>query len=136
ERDLVLHLGRQKTLGAAKQNVGLDTERAQFLHAVLCGLGLELLRGVDPRDQRDVDEKRIFAPDLVAHLPNGLEKRQGFDIADRATDLADNDVHLARELLDRGLDLIGDMRDHLYRFAEIISPPLALDDLFVDAATG
>ena len=40
QRDFVLHLLRDQTLRTANQNVGLDTEGAQFLHAVLRRFGL------------------------------------------------------------------------------------------------
>ena len=56
ERDLFLHVARQRALAAAQQDVGLNTDGAQFLDAVLGGLGLEFLRGGDPRDQGYVDE--------------------------------------------------------------------------------
>ena len=126
----------QKTLGAAEQNIGLDTDGAQFLHAVLRGLGLQFLRGVDPGHQRHVHEDAVLAAHFVAHLADGFEKRQRFDIADRAADFADHHVHFAGQLLDGGLDFVGDVRNHLHGLAEIIAAPLALDDLFVDAAAG
>ena len=83
---------RQRTLAAAQQNIGLDTDGAQFLHAVLRGLGLQLLRGGDPGDQRHVHEQRVVAAQLVPQLADGFEKRQRFDVADGAADFDDHHV--------------------------------------------
>ena len=126
----------QETLGAAQQDIRLDTDGAQFLHAVLRGFGLQFLRGVDPRHQRHVHEDAVLAPHFMTHLADGFEKRQRFDIAHRAADFADHHIHFARELLHRRLDFVGDVRNHLHGLAEIIAAPLALDDLFVDAPAG
>ena len=126
----------QKTFGAAEQDIGLDTDGAQFLHAVLRGLGFEFLRRVDPGHQRHVHENAVLAADFMPDLADGFEKRQRFDIADRAADFADDDIDFARKLLHRGFDFVGDMRNHLYGLAEIIAAALALDDLFVNASAG
>ena len=96
QRDLLLHVLRDEALGAAEQNIGLDTDGAQFLDAVLGGLGLQFLRGGDPRHQRHVHEDAVAAPLFVAHLADGFEERQRFDIADGAADLDDHHVHVLR----------------------------------------
>ncbi len=126
----------QKTLRAAEQDIGLDTDGAQFFHAVLRGFGLQFLRGVDPRHQRHVHEDAVLPAHFMAHLADGFEERQRFDIAHRAADFADHHIDLARKLLHGGFDFVGDVRNHLHGFAEIIAAALALDDLFVDAAAG
>ena len=136
QRDLFLHVVRQGALGAAQQHVGLNTERAQLLHAVLRGLGLQLLRRRDPRHQRHVHERRVVAAHLVPQLADGFEKRQRFDVAHRAADFHDHHVHVRRHFARRRLDLVGDVRNHLHRLAEIIAAPLAMDDLLVDSARG
>ena len=68
QRDFFLHVLGNRAVAAAQQNVGLDTDGPQFLHAVLRRFGLELLRRADPGDQRDVHETRVIAPELVAEL--------------------------------------------------------------------
>ncbi len=136
EGDLLLHLLRDEMFAAADQDIGLDTDGAQLLDGVLGRLGLELVGGGDPRNQGDVDEQAIVAPLFMAHLADGFEERQRFDIADRAADLGDDDIDVTRHLLERGLDLIGDMGNHLDGLAQIIPAALARDDLFVDAAAG
>jgi len=92
ERDFVLHFIGQKALRAAEQDIGLDTDGAQFFDAVLGWLGFEFLRGADPGDERHMNEDAVFATDFVTHLTDGFEERQGFDIADGAADLTDDDV--------------------------------------------
>src|SRR5579864_1245850 len=134
--DFFLDVLGKKTLGAAQQDVGLDTDGAQLLHAVLRWLGLQFLSGRDPRHQRNVHEDAVLATQFVAHLPDGFEKRQRFDVAHRAPDLDDHHVHVRRDALDGGLDFIGDVRDHLHGLAKIVAAALALDDLLVDAAGG
>ena len=39
-----------------------------------------------------MNEHAVVAAQLVAHLANGFEKRQGLDVADGTTDLRDDDV--------------------------------------------
>ena len=111
--------------------------REQFLHRVLRGLGLQLLRGGDPRHQREVDEDRVLAAQFLAHLANGLKKRQRLDVADRAADLDNGHVRaVGRDLAHGVLDLVGDVRNDLDGFAEVVAAPLLQDDLLVDAAGG
>ena len=61
---------------------------------------------------------------------------QRLDIADGAADLGNHDIHVARHLLHRGLDFVGDVRNHLHGLAEIIAAAFARDDLLIDAAAG
>ena len=74
--DLLFHLARQGAVRAAEQHVGLDANRQQFLDGVLRRLGLQFLSGGDPRHQREVDKNRVFAAQFLAHLADGLKKRQ------------------------------------------------------------
>ena len=103
---------------------------------MLRGLGLELLRGGDPRNQGDVDEAGVVAPHLLAHLPDGFEKGQGLDIAHGAADLHDRHIAIRADLLRCGLDLVGHVRNHLHGLAEVVAAPLACDDALVDTAGG
>ena len=107
------------------------------LTRVLRRLGFQFLRGGDPGDQGHVHEQAVVAAYFVAHLADGFEERQRFDVADGAADFGDHDVHVARPtFLHGGLDLVGDVRDHLHGLAQIIAAALARDDLFVDASAG
>ena len=136
ERDFRLDLLGQKPVGAAKQNVGLDPDAEQFFHRVLGRLGLEFLRGGDKRHQGHVHEQSVVAAQFLPHLPDRFHERQRLDVAHRAADFDDGDIHILRHLLHRGLDFIGDVGNHLHRFAQIIAAPLLGDDLFVDPAGG
>ena len=42
----------------------------------------------------------------------------------------------ARNLAERGLDFVGDVRNHLHRFAQVIAAPLLGENRFVDSPGG
>ena len=136
EGDLALHLLRQKAVGAAEQDVGLDSDGEQLFDGVLGGLGFELSGGGDEGDEGDVDEERVLAAMLLAHLADGFEEGKRFDVADGAADFADDDIDIVRDFFHRGFDFVGDVRDDLHGFAEIVAAALLGDDLLVDAAGG
>ena len=74
-------------------------------------LGLQLAGRTDVRHQRQVDVDRVVAADVLAELPDGFEKRQALDVADRAADLDEDDVDVAADRADAVLDLVGDVRE-------------------------
>ena len=116
----------QRMLAAADDDLGLDAEAGQLAHAVLGRLGLQLAGGGDIGNERGVDATVLAAAEIVAELADRFDERQGFDVADRAADLADDEIAVlldigAEELLDR----VGDVRDHLDGGAEIVAAPLA-----------
>ena len=79
----------------------------------------------------------VFAAQILAHLTDGLEKGQGFDVAHGAADFDDGDVGAVRRHLAHGvLDFVGDVRNDLDGFAEVVAAALLQNDLFVDAARG
>ena len=86
--------------------------------------------------QRQVDEHAPPAADVDRELPDRLEERQRLDVADRAADLGDHEVDVARlgHQLDPLLDLVGDVRDDLDGRAEVVAAPLAADHGVVDPA--
>ena len=87
-------------IGAADQDVGLDSDRQQLLDRVLGRLGLELVGGGDVGHERDVDVDRVAAADVQAELADRLEKRERLDVADGAADLDDHDVDVLGGRLD------------------------------------
>ena len=99
-------------------------------------LGLQLVGGAEMRQQREMDVHHVLVADVVAHLADRFKKRQRLDVADRAADLDDADVGVARfgDALDVRFDLVGDVRDDLNGRAEIVAAPLLFDDGVVDLA--
>ncbi len=98
--------------------------------------GLELVCRAEVRQQREVDEHHVLFADEVAHLADRFQERQRFDVADRAADLDDAHFRAARfgDPRDVRFDLVGDVRDHLNRRAEIVAAAFLLDDRLVDLA--
>ena len=58
--DLALHLGRQKPIRTAQQNVGLNSDFEQFFDAVLCRFGLQFTGGRNVRNQGEMNEQGCF----------------------------------------------------------------------------
>src|SRR5580700_10507919 len=71
---------------------------------------------------------------VVAHLANRFKEWQRLDVADRSADLDDANVGMAGfgHALDVRLDLVGDVRNHLYGGAEILAAPFLFDYRVVD----
>ena len=81
-------------------------------------------------------EQHPVVAQLHGELPDGLQKRQGFDIADRAADLHQTDIRAFTALKDTTLDLVGDVRDDLHRATQVIAAAFLVDDVVVDLAGG
>ena len=81
-------------------------------------------------------EHHAVAPKFVADLADCLEKRQPFDVADRAADFANHEIFAARIACNEVFDEIGHMRNHLHRAAEIIALALLREQRGIDAACG
>ncbi len=83
---LPAHRGRQFFLGAQHEDVRLDADALQLLHAMLRGLRLKLSRGLQVRHICEMDEEGIAAkfPFQLAHC---LKEWRRLDIAYRASDL-------------------------------------------------
>ena len=96
EGELGLDVGGEVAVGAAEQDVGLDADGAQLAHAVLHGLGLQLVRGGDVGHERQVHEDGVVAAHVLAELAHRLQEGQALDVAHRAADLHDHDVALPR----------------------------------------
>src|SRR5262249_35858072 len=136
QRELAPLLGGDRPVGAAEQNVGLDADRTQLFHGVLGRLGLELAGAGDEGQEREMDVDGAVARKIVAELADRLEERQALDVADRAADLAKNEIIAVVAVANELLDGVGDVRDHLDGGAEIVAAPLLGQDLLIDAAGG
>jgi len=73
---------------------------------------------------------------VVAELADGLEKRQPFDVAHGAANFAEHEINLVFTHGKEILDLVGDMRDDLNGFAQIIAAPFLFQDVGIDATRG
>jgi len=71
-----------------------------------------------------------------AQLTCSFQERQGLDVAHRTADFDDGDVEALCAAMDVFLDLVGDMRNHLDRLAQVFAAPLLADHRFVDLAGG
>jgi hypothetical protein len=136
ERDLALEVLGDHAVGAAHDDIGLDTPAAELGHRVLGGLGLLLARRAEVRDQGQVDIGHVVASHVASELADCLDEGDDLDVADRAPDLDDDHVDVVgAELVDL-LDLVGDVGDDLDRLAQVVTPPFLGDHRRVDAAGG
>ena len=136
QRDFLFQLFGNVAVAAAQQNVRLDSDAQHFFDAVLRGLGFQLAGRGDEGHEGDVHEQSIFEPELEAHLADGFEEGKGLDVADGAADFDDDHVHAFGDFFDGGFDFVGDVRDDLDGFSEVIAAALLGEDGFVDAAGG
>src|SRR5437899_65797 len=105
---------------AAEQNVRLNPDAEHFLHAVLRRLGFQLAGGGDEGNQGDVHEEGVLRAHFEAHLADGFEKGKGFDVADSAANLDNDHIYALRNFFYGCFDFVGDVRDDLDRFAEVV----------------
>jgi hypothetical protein len=99
---------------SAEQDVRLNADGPQIAHAVLRRLGLELAGGADVRHQRQVDVSVLSRPTSCRNWR--IASRKGrLDVADRAADFDEHDVHVRADRANRVFDLVGDVRDDLHR---------------------
>ena len=103
---------------------------------MLRGFGLQLAGCADPGNQGHVHEQRVVAAQFLAHLADGLDKRQRFNVAHGAADLHNGHVHILRDLFHRCLDLVSNVGNHLHGLAQVVAAALFGDDLFINAAGG
>src|SRR5215472_15067164 len=136
QSDLRLDVLGEEAIGAAKQDVGLDSDAEQLFHRVLRGLGFQLLGSSDEGNERDMDEEGVVAAEFLAHLADGFHEGERFDIANGAADLDDGDVHVLGDFFHRRLDFVGDVGDNLHGFTQVVAAAFLGDDLFVDATGG
>jgi hypothetical protein len=134
--DLGADGGVDLVVRAAHDEVGLDAHGAQLLDGVLRGLGLDLVRGGDVGHQAHVDDQGVASALLLAELAHCLDEGLALDVADGATKLGDHNIGLGL-LLDAqeaGLNLVGDVGNHLHGAAKEVSRALALDERLVNKA--
>src|SRR5690625_6875533 len=93
---------------------------------MLSGFGFQLACGGNKRHQGQMNQSGITASQPQAHLPDGLQKRQGFNVTYRTTNL--DNSHISLPVIsslgttgDEVLYFIGDVGDDLHGFPQIIA---------------
>ena len=82
-----------------------------------------------------MDVADVVPADVAAELPYRLQERHDLDVTDGPADLHDDDVDVFfGEPRHAFFDLVGDVRDHLHRLAEVVAPSLLGDDGRIDEA--
>ena len=137
-REFLPELDIERMFGAAKQDLRLQADLAQFRDALLRRLRFQFARRPDVRHERDVHVHDILCADFEDELPDRFQKRQPFDVAGRAADFGDDDVGFAllRNFANTVFDFVGHVRNDLDGFAEIVAAPFFENDVFVDLAAG
>ena len=130
--DLRLLVFRNMAIRAAQQNIGLDTDFAQFLDGMLRRLGLQFTGRRNVGQQGEVHVTSVTAPFLQAHLTDRFKERQRLDVADGTADFDDGHIGAFRTAPDMRLDLVGNVRDNLNGLAKILAAPLLLDHRLVN----
>src|SRR3954447_9519943 len=103
---------------------------------MLGGLGFQFARRTDVGQQCQVDKTGVLAGKLHRHLPDGFQKREGFDITDRAANLDNGYLGVPGPCPDMLFDFVRDMGNDLNRTTQIITASLLLNDALVNLAGG
>ena len=134
ETDLPALVIGDRHAGPAQEHIRLNADRPQLLDGVLRRLGFQLPRSLDVGDERQMHEGDALASQIVAELPDRLEERKAFDIADSTSDLDEKKINLGHARKDEILDRIGDMRNDLNGAPEIAAAPFGRDHFLIDAS--
>src|SRR5262249_52765683 len=90
--DFLPQIEVEHPLRAANQYLRLQTDLAQLGYALLSWFRLQLVSGLDVRNQRDMHVHHILGPDFEDELANCFQEWQPFNVTRRAAYLRDNDV--------------------------------------------
>ena len=131
QRDFAAFFVGQDSVHAADEDVGLQADAEHFFNGVLRGLGFDFACRRDIRHIRQMHKQGVGAAKLAAHLADGFQKRQRFNIAHRATDFHNRHVFARCAFVDAAFDFIGDVGDDLHRAAQIIAAPLFGNHVFI-----
>ena len=135
--DLAFQLVADRLVAPTDDGVGLDAGAAEFGHRVLRGLRLVFARRADERHQGHVDVADVGWAYIETELSDGLEEGKDLDVANRASDLSDEDVDVvAGQPSDPTLDLIGDVGDDLDGPAQVLAVAFGGDHRGIDRPGG
>ena len=123
--------------GAANDDVGLNSDFTKFGYRLLGRFGFDLSGCANERKKSYVDEADVCPANFLGELAEGFEEKVSFDVSYSATNFGNDDIGVGifiSGLLEAVLNFISDVRDELYRRAEILSFALIFDDIFEDLA--
>ena len=85
-----------------------------------------------------MDEQTVLLADFQGNLPHGFNKGLGLNITDGTANFGDDHICIcfSADPINKVLDLIGDVRNHLHRGAKVFSAPLLIQHVPVDLAGG
>ena len=122
--------------GAAHEYIRLDTGFEEFFDGVLGGFCFQLSGGFQVRNERKMNDQKIFNPEIPLGLTHGFDKGKRFNVAHRSADLGND--HIKIPVFPQGIkilfDLIGNVRYHLDGFPQESPFPLFRDHIVVDPA--
>ncbi len=132
--NLFFNLASDLFFGPAYEDVRLDTDFPEGLHAVLCGFCFHFARGLDKRKQGKMDVEHVLRPQIGPQLAYGLKEGKAFDISDSASHLDNGHIDPISQVPNLVLNLVGNVRDHLNCCTEIFSSSFLLYDRVVNLA--
>ena len=134
---LLAHIIAQMMFCAQHQDVGLYSLALQLLHTALCRLGLQFPCSMQIGYIGQMHVDGILAQ-LPSQLSDGFQKGCTLDVAYGASYLGDDEVKfpVVSQQLDVALYLVGDVRNHLYGLAQVITPSLLFYHVLIDTPRG
>ena len=126
----------QHVFHAAHQDVRLQTNRTHFFDRMLGRFGFDFTRGGDVRHVRQMHKQGVGAAQLAAHLADGFQEWQRLNVAYRATDFHYRHLVVSSAHMHFAFDFVGDVRNHLYRAAQIITATLFCQHFFIHLTRG
>ena len=120
--DLVFQLIRQPILRTAYQYIRPQTHALKFFYTGLSRLGLQLSGSFQIRYQGHVDQHCVFLSHIMLELTDGFQERLALNISCSSSHFYNRNPVFLRSFssVKPAFDLIGNVRDDLYRAAAII----------------
>ena len=117
-----------RPIHAGYDDIRHDPKGLELFYGVLGRLGLKLPGRLQVRDQSHMDKQAVSPPRFQRNLADRFQKRLGFDVARRTPDLGDHNICICLFLhgIDKGLDLVCNVRNHLDGLTQIFSLSLLI----------
>jgi len=120
--------------GATDKNIRRNPDGLKFFDRVLRWFCFKLTRGRQIRKQRQVHKDALATRLVMAELADGFEKRQAFDVADRAANFAQHKINFVIANVQEIFDFVGDVGHDLNGFPQIIAAPFFFENVRVNPA--